>query len=401
MKKSNKKGFTIVELVIVIAVIAILAAVLIPTFSNLIKKANESSDIQAVRNMNTAAAIGVAGGSYTHPSDVLSALYANGFNKGKLSTYTNDYHYAYDFENNKFYLLDENDKPVFPDKNVDVSTLWGFYNNSKVDKLNGVTKYIALDAVSNQDAFNGEGGVFAGNTAYTIDLAKNVATVTGASNVTVINGSVLNDGFTTDTSIVKINAWTESYVPAETGVYSNLFFETADLFLTSLNGGETLVFDKCVFEVNSVDTFNLTATSITFKDCTFIGAEAGEYVLKFQHTTALQTVVVEGCYFESDRGINIGEDLSEELNVTIKDNTFALTATSKAKGINIAANATSVKIEGNNFAAVTEAVWIHEDYNGDGSELSFGNNTVVKGAKTVLGEAGNENLGKELASKFN
>ena len=53
MKHTNKKGFTIVELVIVIAVIAILAAVLIPTFTNLIKKANESSDMQAARQMNT------------------------------------------------------------------------------------------------------------------------------------------------------------------------------------------------------------------------------------------------------------------------------------------------------------------------------------------------------------
>ncbi len=35
----SKKGFTIVELVIVIAVIAILAAVLIPSFSSLNKKA--------------------------------------------------------------------------------------------------------------------------------------------------------------------------------------------------------------------------------------------------------------------------------------------------------------------------------------------------------------------------
>ena len=50
--KLKRKGFTIVELVIVIAVIAVLAAVLIPTFSNLIKKANESVDIQLVRNMN-------------------------------------------------------------------------------------------------------------------------------------------------------------------------------------------------------------------------------------------------------------------------------------------------------------------------------------------------------------
>ena len=44
--KLNKKGFTIVELVIVIAVIAILAAVLIPTFSDVIEKANESAAIQ-------------------------------------------------------------------------------------------------------------------------------------------------------------------------------------------------------------------------------------------------------------------------------------------------------------------------------------------------------------------
>ena len=35
----KKKGFTIVELVIVIAVVGILSAVLIPTFSNLIEKA--------------------------------------------------------------------------------------------------------------------------------------------------------------------------------------------------------------------------------------------------------------------------------------------------------------------------------------------------------------------------
>lgn len=45
-KKNNRKGFTTVELVIVIAVIAILATVLIPTFSNLIEKANYSKALQ-------------------------------------------------------------------------------------------------------------------------------------------------------------------------------------------------------------------------------------------------------------------------------------------------------------------------------------------------------------------
>ena len=53
MKKTNKKGFTIVELVIVIAVIAILAAVLIPTFSGVIEAANQSSAMSAAKNAYT------------------------------------------------------------------------------------------------------------------------------------------------------------------------------------------------------------------------------------------------------------------------------------------------------------------------------------------------------------
>ena len=46
----SKKGFTIVELVIVIAVIAILAAVLIPTFSNVIDKAHQSASLQEAKS---------------------------------------------------------------------------------------------------------------------------------------------------------------------------------------------------------------------------------------------------------------------------------------------------------------------------------------------------------------
>ena len=53
MKKNTRKGFTITELVIVIAVIAILAAVLIPTFSSIIKKANNSAILQEAKNMYT------------------------------------------------------------------------------------------------------------------------------------------------------------------------------------------------------------------------------------------------------------------------------------------------------------------------------------------------------------
>ena len=52
MKKlNNKKGFTIVELVIVIAVIGILAGVLIPTFSGIQQSAKESAAFQECKNV--------------------------------------------------------------------------------------------------------------------------------------------------------------------------------------------------------------------------------------------------------------------------------------------------------------------------------------------------------------
>ncbi|MBE7061802.1 MAG: type II secretion system protein [Clostridiales bacterium] len=53
MKRNNKKGFTIVELVIVIAVIAILAAVLIPTFASVTAKAKDSKAMQEAKNEYT------------------------------------------------------------------------------------------------------------------------------------------------------------------------------------------------------------------------------------------------------------------------------------------------------------------------------------------------------------
>lgn len=49
----KKNGFTTVELVIVIAVIAILATVLIPTFSGLVGKANDSKALQEAKNAHT------------------------------------------------------------------------------------------------------------------------------------------------------------------------------------------------------------------------------------------------------------------------------------------------------------------------------------------------------------
>ncbi|KAF0226109.1 MAG: hypothetical protein FD179_1026 [Erysipelotrichaceae bacterium] len=44
MKKLNKKGFTLIELIVVIAILAILAAILIPAITGYISKATDSKN---------------------------------------------------------------------------------------------------------------------------------------------------------------------------------------------------------------------------------------------------------------------------------------------------------------------------------------------------------------------
>ena len=71
MLKTKKKGFTIVELVIVIAVIAILAAVLIPTFAAVIKNAEHSSAMQACKSAYSEYLSDVASGKVENMKDII------------------------------------------------------------------------------------------------------------------------------------------------------------------------------------------------------------------------------------------------------------------------------------------------------------------------------------------
>lgn len=81
MKKNTKKGFTIVELVIVIAVIAILSAVLIPTFSSVVKKAEESAALQEATSAVTILLAEEDGQLDTTEGTTYNIIYKNGKNE--------------------------------------------------------------------------------------------------------------------------------------------------------------------------------------------------------------------------------------------------------------------------------------------------------------------------------
>ena len=50
MKKMNKKGFTLAELLIVVAIIAVLVAVAIPVFNTQLEKARQGTDLANLRS---------------------------------------------------------------------------------------------------------------------------------------------------------------------------------------------------------------------------------------------------------------------------------------------------------------------------------------------------------------
>lgn len=113
MKTNNKRGFTIVELVIVVAVIAILAAVLIPTFSKVIDKANRSADMQAAVTMNKIlAADEVLNGKPETASEMVQVLYDNGYNAGGLDAKSKDYEFIWNSEANSIVLYDNAAKAI-------------------------------------------------------------------------------------------------------------------------------------------------------------------------------------------------------------------------------------------------------------------------------------------------
>ena len=79
--KKNKKGFTIIELVIVIAVIAILAAVLIPTFTTVIGKSHQSNAVSRAKSAYTEIIASKNGGS---PSDFNASFKVQVLQNGKV-----------------------------------------------------------------------------------------------------------------------------------------------------------------------------------------------------------------------------------------------------------------------------------------------------------------------------
>ena len=70
LKKMNKKGFTLAELLIVVAIIAVLVAISIPIFSAQLEKAKEATDMANIRSAYAEVVAAYLGDSQKHEASV-------------------------------------------------------------------------------------------------------------------------------------------------------------------------------------------------------------------------------------------------------------------------------------------------------------------------------------------
>ena len=421
MKKSNRKGFTIVELVIVIAVIAILAAVLIPTFSNLIKRANLSNDQSFVKNMNT---ILLAEGTidpFKTAGDAINVLNVNGF-EGKYTPFTSGHFYGYHLESNTMYLVDEDGNIVFPkSKDVSAANLWYIWGNNAVDKVPFATKYVSLVSIT------GNGGYFATHFAegtYTLDLGGRVLAYKGGealTNVTVINGKVvagatLGDGATQMAEATK-DIVVAGTVDERTVIQDKVFIYTEEL-RNKVENTANVTYQNCFFYNWNASGAGLMGGNVTFDGCTFVDATSYVFNLQGDSDTSYEgTFTVNNCEFiNCARVFNIplyvlGEDAPGKIIIT--NNTFNAVTGSNRSFMQIASQKNSgeydanvigyidITISGNNFTGIATSqagiITLYEHLvQADSAllkvdEIKFENNTVssdIPAEKYVVNDDG-------------
>ena len=72
--RKNNKGFTLAELLIVVAIIAVLVAIAIPIFNSQLEKSREATDIANVRDIYAEIAVGLLDGSLVKDTDSMKVL---------------------------------------------------------------------------------------------------------------------------------------------------------------------------------------------------------------------------------------------------------------------------------------------------------------------------------------
>ena len=276
--KKLKKAFTIVELVIVIAVIAILAAVLIPTFTSIIRKANEASDTALAKNMNTVLSTAEAGGDA--PADMEEVTYLmeqNGFKLENLNPTADGNVFVWNKATNRITYINRDKEVVYSGDNLasgSAFTASGDYwltvkTAGDIEAWSGLSYYFADKQIADDTAgltFSTPSSVDTGTYSYqgtitytfTEDAEVSVYGHVNALTVNAPEATVNNYSSVNKVTIQKVGAnsyheygYAKTLVVEDTAVNANIVIEKTGM-------------------VDKVDTKNAPA-SITFTNNGYVG----------------------------------------------------------------------------------------------------------------------------------
>ena len=346
MKNMKKKGFTLVELLVVIAIIAILATVSIVGYTTFINKANLSNDQTTIEMINDNLTAVTVGKEIKTAGDALTYLREANIYGEKLQAYTKGHHYVFDLANKAFVLVDETGAIVYP-KNVQNPDLWALYSNRESDKVAGIKQYVATESVYYESDAN---KVF-DSTGYVVDLNGFSWSVnlTVANAVTVKNGYIVANvaGVTADASSKQLEALT-AIAPADTKVENKIITDKGVFAALKNSTAEEVTFTNCVIGTSSVIVISNTSVDLVFENCVFTSA-ATSWAVQASNTGDL---TVKNCTFNGARGINV----TNGGNVVIENNTFMVEQHCIQLG---GGNWDSVTIKNNNFISGLGIARIH------------------------------------------
>jgi len=370
MKHTNKKGFTIVELVIVIAVIAILAAVLIPTFSNLIKKANISNDTAIAKNLNTAA---IAAQADTFGQAIEAAKEA-GYLVAHLNAKAENVYFVWDDSTNQFLLYDLKAGKVLYSNTKEYSAAgenWYFAVNTKAEKdavlaaLSTVNcNYLVGDVAALKDVLAAGGEVYldeslALDNTNLLHINSN-ATINLGSSALNTSGVVKTETFSEPikigaTSTVTINGGT---IAAASEVL-NLDERPIKIVLLA-QAGSNLTINDTVFDNTTYNAQMKLESTVTLNNVVINATKSG-FDTRYDALVTLNNVTINmvdsdfadtfGCWVWS---CNSAHDESKNAKVVINSGTYTREAMSSQQAQDcggIASCGGDVEINGGTFSA--------------------------------------------------
>ena len=197
IRSALKRGFTIMELVIVIAVIAVLAAVLIPTFANLTERANESADLQTVENLNTIlrADETIDGEKPATMQEALEHALSGGYNVSALTPTSDGNSILWNQEDNRFVLADSETGEIIAKDDITTDTTatgytyWAVVGDSDdlaVAEDNSFSRYYTSAEVITNNAISASVGVDVSALETAVDITYSKA---ASVQDVVINGN--------------------------------------------------------------------------------------------------------------------------------------------------------------------------------------------------------------------